>query len=177
MRILSDDDLEKSAVVVNSRMNRERNLTSSNGDTKESGFHPKAVRNGSKSSASIWLGCPQTLTGLVGVAKEEGLSCTGNRPRDTEDYPEMDATFRQKRKLLYLLVGCLLCYLTWSGLFACLALTAPKVKYRLEMAVLSAGLPLSMAGVTAWLVVGYWRNELTIRGEWVTFRGVLRRRN
>ena len=40
MTLLGDDDLERSAVVANCRMNRERNLTGSNGYTKEVGFHP-----------------------------------------------------------------------------------------------------------------------------------------
>jgi hypothetical protein len=37
---LSDDILERSAVVANCRMNRERNLLGSNGYEKELGFNP-----------------------------------------------------------------------------------------------------------------------------------------
>ena len=40
MKLLSDDELEQSAVVANCRMNRERNLTGSNGYSKEVGFNP-----------------------------------------------------------------------------------------------------------------------------------------
>jgi hypothetical protein len=40
MKLLSDDDLERSAVVANCRMNRERDLTGSNGYSKEVGFNP-----------------------------------------------------------------------------------------------------------------------------------------
>ena len=40
MKLLSDDALEKSHVVANCRMNRERNLTGSNGYSKEIGFNP-----------------------------------------------------------------------------------------------------------------------------------------
>ncbi len=40
MRLLCDDELERSAVVANCRMNRERDLTGSNGYAKEVGFHP-----------------------------------------------------------------------------------------------------------------------------------------
>ncbi len=40
MKLLSDDELERSAVVANCRMNRERDLTGSNGYSKEVGFNP-----------------------------------------------------------------------------------------------------------------------------------------
>ena len=40
MKLLSDDELERSAVVANCRMNRERDLTGSNGYSKEIGFNP-----------------------------------------------------------------------------------------------------------------------------------------
>ena len=40
MELLSDEILEKSAVVANCRMNRERNLTGTNGYAKEIGFSP-----------------------------------------------------------------------------------------------------------------------------------------
>ena len=39
-RLLSDDTLERSAVVANCRMNRERNLLGSNGYDRELGFNP-----------------------------------------------------------------------------------------------------------------------------------------
>ena len=40
MELMGDNELERSAVVANSRMNRERNLTGSNGYSKEIGFNP-----------------------------------------------------------------------------------------------------------------------------------------
>ena len=40
MKLLSDDELERSGVVANCRMNRERVLTGSNGYSKEVGFNP-----------------------------------------------------------------------------------------------------------------------------------------
>lgn len=40
MRLRSDKELEQSAVVANCRMNRERELTGSNGYTVEIGFNP-----------------------------------------------------------------------------------------------------------------------------------------
>jgi SAM-dependent methyltransferase len=40
MKLVSDDELERSAVVANCRMNRERGLVGSNGYAKEVGFNP-----------------------------------------------------------------------------------------------------------------------------------------
>ncbi|AMV38378.1 class I SAM-dependent methyltransferase [Planctomyces sp. SH-PL62] len=40
MNLLADDELERSAVVANCRMNRERELVGSNGYEKEVGFNP-----------------------------------------------------------------------------------------------------------------------------------------
>ena len=40
MKLLNDDELERSAVVANCRMNREREMTGSNGYSKEIGFNP-----------------------------------------------------------------------------------------------------------------------------------------
>ena len=40
MDLLTDDELERSAVVANCRMNRERDLTGSNGYDREIGFDP-----------------------------------------------------------------------------------------------------------------------------------------
>ena len=43
MELLTDENLERSAVVANCRMNRERNLTGSNGYDRELGFNPLDV--------------------------------------------------------------------------------------------------------------------------------------
>src|SRR3954463_12349536 len=43
MRLLSDETLERSAVVANCRMNRERDLVGTNGYDKELGFNPLDV--------------------------------------------------------------------------------------------------------------------------------------
>jgi SAM-dependent methyltransferase len=40
MKLLGDDELERSAIVANCRMNRERDLTGSNGYSREIGFSP-----------------------------------------------------------------------------------------------------------------------------------------
>src|SRR5580693_7611900 len=43
MKLLNDDELERSAVVANCRMNRERDLTGSNGYSKEVGFNAEKI--------------------------------------------------------------------------------------------------------------------------------------
>ncbi len=40
MKLLGDDELERSSVVANCRMNRERVLTGSNGYSRDLGFNP-----------------------------------------------------------------------------------------------------------------------------------------
>ncbi len=40
MKLVGDDELERSAIVANCRMNRERELTGSNGYSREIGFNP-----------------------------------------------------------------------------------------------------------------------------------------
>ena len=57
MGLLDDDRLERSSVVANCRMNRERDLTGTNGYTKELGFHPLDVLQGQVASGrtASWL--------------------------------------------------------------------------------------------------------------------------
>ena len=61
MRLLSDEALERSAVVANCRMNRERDLVGTNGYDKELGFNPLDVL---KETAGTRIGWP----GLTSVA-------------------------------------------------------------------------------------------------------------
>jgi hypothetical protein len=58
-----------------------------------------------------------------------------------------------------------------------LTLTGPDVKHRVGATVVMGGVPLMMAGISLWLLTAYWREELTIHGERVTFRGIVRRRD
>lgn len=57
MKLLGDAELERSAIVANCRMNRERDLTGSNGYSREIGFNPLDFLWGRNSSdcAAAWL--------------------------------------------------------------------------------------------------------------------------
>lgn len=57
MSLLSDDELERSAIVANCRMNRERGLLGSNGYSKELGFDPLSFLTArlSVGQSLIWL--------------------------------------------------------------------------------------------------------------------------
>lgn len=72
MNLLSDDVLERSAVVANCRMNRERELVGSNGYDRELGFNPVDVledRLGTRDRAS-WLDlCCGTGRALIEAAR------------------------------------------------------------------------------------------------------------
>jgi SAM-dependent methyltransferase len=72
MKLLSDDGLERSAIVANCRMNRERNLTGSNGYSKEVGFNPLEYLLGriSPDRPIAWLDlCCGTGTALIEAAR------------------------------------------------------------------------------------------------------------
>jgi SAM-dependent methyltransferase len=79
MRLLGDDELERSAVVANCRMNRERGLTGSNGYAKEVGFNPLDFLKGRLAPGRpvAWLDlCCGTGTALIEAARvirAEGL--------------------------------------------------------------------------------------------------------
>ena len=57
MDLLGDDELERSAVVANCRMNRERDLPGSNGYDRELGFDPLDFLKGrvAPGRAAAWL--------------------------------------------------------------------------------------------------------------------------
>jgi SAM-dependent methyltransferase len=57
MRFLNEQQLEQSGVIANCRMNRERNLTGSNGYSKEIGFNPLdlLIERVSSAGAARWL--------------------------------------------------------------------------------------------------------------------------
>jgi SAM-dependent methyltransferase len=79
MRLLDDDDLDRSAVVANCRMNRERNLTGSNGYGRELGLDPldELRRRTSEGRPSAWLdlccGSGKALIEAARIAHDEGL--------------------------------------------------------------------------------------------------------
>ena len=79
MNLLGDDELERSAVVANCRMNRERGLLGSNGYDRELGFDPldvprKALGEG---RSAAWLdlccGSGKALIEAARIAHDEGL--------------------------------------------------------------------------------------------------------
>lgn len=82
MRLLSDDELEQSAVVANCRMNRERNLLGSNGYDRELGFDPLALLKATAVAdhAVAWLdlccGTGRALIQAAEMAHAEGLNVT-----------------------------------------------------------------------------------------------------
>jgi SAM-dependent methyltransferase len=77
MKLLCDDELERSAVVANCRMNRERDLTGSNGYSKEIGFNPLDYLRGRivPGRLAAWLDlCCGTGKALLEAAR----SCPAN---------------------------------------------------------------------------------------------------
>lgn len=79
MKLLGDNDLEQSSVIVNCRMNRERNLTGTNGYDRELRFHPLDFLRVSTTTGknARWLDlCCGTGKALIEAAKiveSEGL--------------------------------------------------------------------------------------------------------
>jgi SAM-dependent methyltransferase len=79
MNLVSDDILERSAVVANCRMNRERNLIGSNGYDKELGLNPLDFLRGRVASSHrpAWLdlccGTGKALIEAARIVHAEGL--------------------------------------------------------------------------------------------------------
>ena len=79
MNLLSDEQLERSAVVANCRMNRERSLTGSNGYDQELGFDPlnEMRRRTAEGRSATWLdlccGSGKALTEAARIVHDEGL--------------------------------------------------------------------------------------------------------
>jgi SAM-dependent methyltransferase len=80
MDLLTDDELERSAVVANCRMNRERDLTGSNGYDKEIGFDPLDFLKGrlAPGRPAAWLdlccGTGRALIQAARIVQAEGLA-------------------------------------------------------------------------------------------------------
>lgn len=78
--LLSDDELERSAVVANCRMNRERNLTGSNGYNRELGFDPldhlRGRAPGGRGAAWLDLCCGsgKALVEAARIVHAEGMN-------------------------------------------------------------------------------------------------------
>lgn len=79
MELLTDDELERSAVVANCRMNRERGLAGSNGYDRELGLDPldELRRRASEGRLAAWLdlccGSGKALIQAARIVHDEGL--------------------------------------------------------------------------------------------------------
>ena len=79
MRLLGDDELERSAIVANCRMNRERDLVGSNGYSREVGFNPldflrgRAAHGRETAWLDLWCGTGRALIQAAGLVHAEGL--------------------------------------------------------------------------------------------------------
>jgi len=79
MDLLGDDELERSAVVANCRMNRERGLLGSNGYDRELGFNPLDVlrKPSGEGRPAAWLdiccGSGKALIEAARIVHDEGL--------------------------------------------------------------------------------------------------------
>ncbi|WP_406695199.1 methyltransferase domain-containing protein [Singulisphaera sp. Ch08] len=82
MDLLDDDELERSAVVANCRMNRERNLAGTNGYDKELGFNPLDLlrERASNGRSATWLdlccGSGKALIEAARIVHNNGLGTT-----------------------------------------------------------------------------------------------------
>ena len=77
MDLLGDDEPERSAVVANCRMNRERDLLGSNGYDRELGFHPlDFLKERAAGRPAAWLdlccGSGKALIQATEVVQAEG---------------------------------------------------------------------------------------------------------
>jgi hypothetical protein len=86
----------------------------------------------------------------------------------------VDATFRLRRSYRNQGFGLLAFFLSWFVLIVFTIGTDQKIPNRLAMVAGLGAVPLFMAGLSVFILAAYWREELTIRGDRVTFRGVLR---
>lgn len=80
MGLLADEDVERSAVVANCRMNRERNLRGSNGYDRELGFDPIACLKdrtedrGTAGRLDLCCGTGRALIQAAGIVQAERLA-------------------------------------------------------------------------------------------------------
>lgn len=80
MDLLGDDELERSAVVANCRMNRERGLVGSNGYAVEIGFDPldllreRVAAGGTSTWLDLCCGSGKALIEAARIVQEEGFA-------------------------------------------------------------------------------------------------------
>ena len=88
----------------------------------------------------------------------------------------MDANFRMRQWYRNLGIAVVLEFLALGTLGVYEALTEPGVKHRAVAAAMIGGIALVMPGLSFWMLVSYRRHELTVRGDRVTLRGIMQRR-
>ena len=69
---------------------------------------------------------------------------------------------------------CLPAFLAWAAFGAYIALADPNIPHRLTALLFFVSVPLFMATLALWILLAYWREELTIRGDRLVHRGVFR---
>lgn len=96
MDLLTDDELERSAVVANCRMNRERVLVGSNGYDRELGFNPlEFLKEQSFTVGAVaWLDlCCGTGKALIQAAEIVRTEGGDRRRRSGRDVPAARPSF------------------------------------------------------------------------------------
>ena len=84
----------------------------------------------------------------------------------------MDVPFRLKRSLRNLGIFATPMFLAWTALTVWMAFHDPDVAHPYAYASM-ASIPLFMAGLGVWILLAYYREELWIRDNRVTARGVM----
>ena len=88
----------------------------------------------------------------------------------------MDETFRLRRSCRNTGIGGLIGFTAWAAFGVYVALTLPNVKDRAAVLAMMGGVPLFMDGISLWCLLAYWRDELTIQGDRIRWRGIVRTR-
>jgi hypothetical protein len=89
----------------------------------------------------------------------------------------MDETFRLRRSYRNQGLGFLLGFLAWAAVNLYVLRTDATIPHSVALAFLFLGVPLSMAGLSALMLVAYWQARLIIHDGLVTDRGVFREKS
>ena len=88
----------------------------------------------------------------------------------------MDATFRMQRLYRNQAIAVGLEFLIIGAVGVCGVMTDPRAIPQVAGAIVMGVLAMIMPGLSLWMLVSYWRHELTVRGTRVTLRGVMNER-
>ncbi len=118
------------------------------------------------------------LRELTGAGRRQRVRCLESRDpaqaKSARKSDPLDATFRLRRTFRNQGLGFLPLFLAWCALNIYVFGTDPKIPHRVAMVSFGASVPLFMAGLSGWMLAAYWREELEIHGERVSWRGVVR---